>query len=122
MTNVPATPLLTDAAPVPSTDERNLALLAHLSGLFAPFLVPVLILALKGKESPYVRAQTVEALNFHLTLFLGYLLSFPLFFVVIGFFTALALAGAGVVLAIVAAVKANEGVSYRYPFAIRLVD
>ncbi|MBX7101996.1 MAG: DUF4870 domain-containing protein [Myxococcaceae bacterium] len=122
MTDAPATPLLADAAPTPSTEERNLAMLAHLSGLFAPFLVPVLLLAIKGKDSPYVRAQTVEALNFHLTLFLGYLLSFPLFFVVIGFFTALALAGAGVVLAIVATVKVNDGTPYRYPFAIRLID
>lgn len=108
--------------PIPSADERNWALLAHLSGLFSGFLVPLLILLTKGKESPWVRAQTVEALNFHLTITVGLLLSVPLAAVLIGLCTAAVLGAYSLVFAIIAGLRAYAGESYRYPFSLRLIS
>ncbi len=53
----------------PTQDEKTWAMIAHLSGIFSGFLIPLLLLLTKAKESAWVRKQTVEALNFHLVVF-----------------------------------------------------
>jgi hypothetical protein len=45
-----------------------------------------------------------------------------LMLLVIGFFLAVILVVAHIVLTLVAAVKASEGVAYRYPFNLRLIS
>jgi uncharacterized Tic20 family protein len=82
---------------------------------------PIIIMLTKGKESPFIRDQAVEALNFQITVCIGYLVSIILIFVVIGIFTFIALAIGGIVLAIMGAMAAYRGERYRYPVAIRLV-
>ena len=82
---------------------------------------PIIIMLTKGKESPFVRDQAVEALNFHITVFIGYIVSIVLIFVIIGIFTLLAVAIAGIVFAIMGAMAAYRGERYRYPVNIRFV-
>lgn len=108
-----------------SGSERNLAMIAHLAGLFSSLglciLVPVVILFTKGDESAFVNGQCKEALNFQLTVFL---LSIPLVllcFVLIGIPFLAALWLAEIVFSIVAAVRVSDGISYRYPFCLRLL-
>ena len=132
-----------DANPTPpalaSAQERQWAMFAHLSvllggivtsgwaGSIGFFIGPLLIWLLKRDTMPFVADQAKEALNFAitvslaclalliftlLTLGIGSLLTIPLF-AIIGI-TAL-------VLVVIASIKANEGVAYRYPFALRLV-
>jgi uncharacterized protein len=130
---------MNEATPAPSQDERNWALFAHLSVLagglvtygwaasFGSFLGPLIIWLVKRESMPFVADQAKEALNFGITLTIacivlliltilslgiGAILTIPLF---------LAIGLGALVLVIIAAVKANQGVAYRYPLTLRLV-
>lgn len=122
-----------------SAEERQWAMFAHLSALvgglltsgwagsFGFFIGPLVIWLMKKDTMPFVDDQGKEALNFAITVSLicvallimtvmtlgiGLLLTIPL----------LMLIGIGsLVFVILAAVKANEGVKYRYPVSLRLV-
>ncbi|MCC5869152.1 MAG: DUF4870 domain-containing protein [Gammaproteobacteria bacterium] len=111
----------------PSRDERNWALIAHLSaiaGMLVPIagiiLGPLVVWLLKREDSEFVADQAKEALNFNITMFLGYIICFILVIIVIGVFLMMALGLLHLVLIIIAMIKASEGVRYRYPFALRL--
>lgn len=123
---------------MPSRDERQWAMFAHLSALagglvsswvggIGVFIGPLVIWLMKREEMPFVEDQGKEALNFNITfailaaiLFLigivtlgiGFILTLPI----------LAIAGiAWLILTVIAAIKSNEGTAYRYPFSIRLI-
>jgi uncharacterized Tic20 family protein len=113
---------------VPSSDERSIAMLAHLSsfaGCLLPLLGhiggPLIVLLVRGDSSPFVSYHAREALNFNISLWLWGLVAGLLCFVLIGFPLLLLLFIAWVVLTIVAALKARDGLGYRYPFTLRLV-
>ena len=121
-----------DIAPV--GDERTWALLGHLSALsafivagFGCVLGPLIIWLIKRDTLPFAGDQAKEALNFNITILLaglglwiltiitlgiGLLLTIPL---------GLALFVYWLVFTIIAAVNANSGIRYRYPFTLRLV-
>ena len=110
--------------PVPAplqSDETLWAVLAHLSYFVLALIGPLVIMLVAGPQRPFARANAVEALNFHITVLIGLAISMVLMFVIIGFFTFFAIAIAGLVLAIIAAVKAGQGEGYRYPLTLRLV-
>ena len=105
-----------------SQDEKTMALLAHLGGIFFGFIPSLIIWLIKKDESAFVAEQAKEALNFQITVMIAFFISSILVFVLIGFFLLWAVWLANLVLCIVAGVKANSGESYRYPFAIRLIN
>lgn len=102
-------------------DDRTFGMLSHLLGIFTGLLGPLIIFLAKGKESPFIRNQSAEALNFQLTLLIVFLVSAVLMFVVIGIFTFFAAYIGGIVLMIIASLAANRGEPYRYPINIRMV-
>ena len=110
-----------------SADERQWAMFAHLSalsGLIIPFgnvLGPLIIWLMKKETMPFVDEQAKEALNFQITVALALVVSAILIVVVIGFILMLVVGIAALILTIMAGIKANEGVSYRYPFTLRLI-
>jgi uncharacterized Tic20 family protein len=105
-----------------NSEEKIWAVLAHLSSFIGlPFFLPLVIYLLKRKESPYLAENAREAINFHITLFLAFLVCAILMFVLIGFFLAALLAVFAFVVAIVAAIRASEGGVYRYPCCLRLI-
>lgn len=112
---------------MPSSEDRTGALLAHLSafaGCVVPFGHiggPLVMWLVKKDQSPFVADQALEALNFQITMTIAFAVSLVLMFVLVGFVTTPILAVAWLVLVVVAAVKANEGQRYRYPFTLRLV-
>jgi uncharacterized Tic20 family protein len=110
-----------DPSYVPTDDEKTWGLLAHGLSVFLGFLGPVLALAAKGNESKWVRAHAIEALNFHLLVFIVYTVSAILSVVVIGLCILIPAALAAVILAIIAGVTAFHGKPYRYPFNVRLI-
>ncbi len=120
--NVPEYQSRTDAPP--TKDERNLALLAHLLGLFTSILGPLLIWLLKKEDSPYVDDQGREALNFNLTLLFAYIGVSILAAITcgIGGLLFIPLVLYHLVLAILATVAASKGETYRYPLTVRLVQ
>ncbi|HJR13412.1 MAG TPA: DUF4870 domain-containing protein [Rhodanobacteraceae bacterium] len=122
----------------PTAEERQWAMFAHLSALLGAFVTgwiggwgwflgPLIIWLVKKDTMPFVNDQAKEALNFNITIAIifviltilgfatlgvGFLLALPLM-IIIGI--------VALVFIILAAVKANEGVAYRYPFALRLI-
>jgi uncharacterized protein len=108
-------------SPAPSQDDKTMALIAHIGGIVIPILVPLIIMVSKGEQSPWVRAQAVEALNFQIGIFIAYVVCSILTFACIGALLFPLVFLAAIILGIIAGLKVNEGVSYRYPFALRLV-
>ena len=115
----------------PSNDERNLAMIAHLSGCagvlgagFLGFIGPLVIYLIKKDSSPYVEFQAKEALNFQITIFLLSiaawiltLLSCSTLFLVV--FAPMVLQ---IALGILAALAVRNGKNYRYPINFRLLQ
>jgi hypothetical protein len=109
------------ALPAATSDERTMAMLAHLGGILFWFIPALVIYLTKGNESPFVKEQAQEALNFQITLTIAYVVSAILVIVIIGLLTMFATMIGGLILMIMAGIAANKGESYRYPVNIRLV-
>ena len=116
--SIPPTPA---ASPI-SSDDKLWSIFCHLSLLFGVgFILPLIVYLIKKQDSPVTAANAKEALNFHISVYIYLFVSFLLCFVLIGFVLIPVVGVAALVLAIVACLKVSEGVSYRYPFTIRLV-
>lgn len=112
------------------SQDRNLALLAHLSGCLGivvgsvpGFVGPLIIWLLQKDKSLFVEQEAKEALNFQITLlmltavfilvtFMSCWMLFPLLFVP---------ALLQVIFGIIATVSVANGNAYRYPFNLRLI-
>ena len=111
-----------------SKEERNWAMFAHLSALLVyPTLIggivgPLVIWLMRKDDMSFAADQAKETLNFQITVYLMGLVCGILFLILIGFVLFGLLVVAHVVLTIIAAVKASEGVAYRYPFNLRLIS
>ena len=104
-------------------DQRTMTLLAHILGILTGFICS-LVIWLINKDNPeksFVTDQAKEALNFQITLIIAYFISGILTLVLIGFLLMAAIGIANLVLCIMAAMKANNGEAYRYPFTLRLI-
>jgi uncharacterized Tic20 family protein len=117
---------VTQAAP--GTQERNWAVIAHLSALLGfvlwgvgNVLGPLIVWLVKKGEMPFLDDQGREALNFQITIFLAGLVCSSMFFLGVGIPLLFALSVFDLVFVIIGAVKASEGVAYRYPVNLRLV-
>lgn len=75
----------------------------------------------KKDTMPFVADQGKEALNFNITVFIAAFVSGILTLVLIGFLLLIVVGIAWLVLTIMAALAANKGEAYRYPFTLRLI-
>ena len=105
-----------------SSDQRTLAMLAHLLGIFTGVIGALVIWLMKKDEGGFVENQAKEALNFQITLLIASVIGMVLTLVLIGFLVLLAVAVASIVFSIMGAMKAYSGERYRYPVALRLVS
>jgi uncharacterized Tic20 family protein len=98
-----------------------MAMLAHLLGLFFSVLGPLVIWLTKREDDEFIDDQGKEALNWEITMLIGYVVSCFLMFIIIGFVLIFVVGLVDAIFNIVGAMKANSGIRYRYPFAIRLL-
>jgi uncharacterized Tic20 family protein len=120
----------TPAAAVPglTENERTWGMLAHLAALtgvvvplFGCVLGPLFVWLARRDQSSFVEGQAKEALNFNISVFLASIVCSLLMLVFVGFILGAALFIAWLVMTLIAAIKASEGIAYRYPFSLRLV-
>jgi uncharacterized Tic20 family protein len=114
---------------------RTWNMFCHLSALsgyvglpFGNFLGPFLVWQIKKHEISSVEAHAKAALNFQLTVFIalvaGGAAAFLLSFFCVGFLLIPVvglIALCGIIFPIIAAVKANDGVAYKYPCSLELI-
>jgi uncharacterized Tic20 family protein len=122
----PVAPVSSTALTV-SSEERTWAMGAHLSALighiipFGHILAPLAILIWKKEQMAFVGDQAREALNFQISMTIYGAIAFLLLFVAIGFVLLPLIWVLDIIFTIIAGVKANDGVLYRYPMTLRLV-
>ena len=113
-----------------SRDARMWAMFCHLAGLaaFLPvtpvlggIIAPLIIWQIKKDDFAFVNEQGKEAVNFQISIILYALGAALLCFACIGVFLLPAVCIFDVVFLLIAAVKANDGVHYRYPLTIRFI-
>ncbi|MEO5629741.1 MAG: DUF4870 domain-containing protein [Thermomonas sp.] len=107
----------------PAQEDKTLALLTHLSGIILSFIVP-LVIWLTNKDKPdkgWLNDQAKEALNFQITIAIAWVIAIVLSVIAIGFLLYPVIWIVNLIFCILGGIKANEGVAYRYPFAIRLI-
>ncbi len=129
----PPAPQAEGPQPTPSSDmskdERMWGMICHLAALamftsipFANVLGPLIVWLIKKEDFAFVNDQGKESLNFQISVSIYVLCCLPLMCLAgIGVFLAAALGIADLVFVIIAAIKSNEGQTYRYPCCIRLV-
>jgi uncharacterized Tic20 family protein len=106
----------------PSRDDRNLAMLSHLLGIFTGFVGALVLWLVKRDQTGFVAEQAKEALNFQITMAIAMFASVILKVILIGILLVPILLVVNFVFCIIAAIAASKGRGYRYPFALRLIN
>jgi uncharacterized protein len=109
-------------------DVRMWGMFCHLSALacfigipFANLIAPLVIWLIKREQHPFLDQQGREALNFQISMTIYAFAAFILCFILIGIPLLFVLGIMDLVLVITAAIRANDGISYRYPLTIRFL-
>ncbi|ARN84865.1 orotate phosphoribosyltransferase [Candidatus Nucleicultrix amoebiphila FS5] len=104
------------------------ATFCHLSGLagylipFGHLIAPLIIWLMKRQDSDLIDRNGKEALNFQLSVTLYGVVASILIFVLVGLALLFALAIFQAVCVIIASIKTNDGIAYRYPLTIRFIQ
>ncbi|MET0616140.1 MAG: DUF4870 domain-containing protein [Luteibacter sp.] len=108
----------------PSSDDKNIAMLTHLSGLVFHVIAPLIVwLVFKDRaDKQYLVREAKEALNFQITIVLAYFIGGILTIILIGGLIIFLAWLANVVFCIVAALKVSADGTYRYPYSLRLIS
>jgi uncharacterized Tic20 family protein len=106
---------------------RTWAMLCHLAGLawmlpitpaFGSVLGPLIVWLIKKNEYPFVEEQGKEALNFQITMLIYCAVAALLMLMCIGFLLLPVAIILEIVFTVIAAVRANDGDHYRYPYPL----
>jgi len=100
-------------------ESRTLAILAHVLGLIAYFIGPLIILLVT--EDKDVKKHARNALNWQISLIIYFIVAGILVFLLIGFLLLPALAIVNIVFSIMAAVKASNDELWKYPLSIQFL-
>lgn len=109
-------------------DERMFAMLCHLSvfsGFVIPFgniIGPLIIWKMKKYEFPLVDDQGKEVLNFQISMLIYIAISLVLTIFIIGIPILIALLIFDLIITVIGALKANEGIMYRYPMSMHILN
>ena len=116
----PAAPQPVPAAPLTEAEDRQWASFAHLGGILS--FLPSLIIWLVFKDrGAFTNTEAKEALNFQITIAIGYVAASILSAIIIGIILFPVLGVISIIFSILGFLKAKDGIPYRYPFAIRLI-
>jgi uncharacterized protein len=103
------------------------AMFMHLSMLlnfiipFGGVVAPIVMWQLKKDDYPGIDEHGKNIVNFMISMLIYSLICGVLVFVVIGVFLLILLGLAGVILPIVAGIKANNGETWKYPLCLQII-
>ncbi len=107
-------------------EERTWGSLVHIAalvGLLIPFgslIGPLIVMWIRrSKRTAFVDAQTLEALNFNISVALVFFVCLVLAWFFVGILLIAALVIYWIIMTVTAGIKAGEGHHYRYPIAWR---
>jgi uncharacterized Tic20 family protein len=112
---------------IENKDERTWGMLCHISALagfvipFGNIIGPLIIYSMKKDEYPFVADQGRESLNFQISVMVYLLMAFLLLLLVFGILFIIVIPVLSFILTVIAAVRANDGEYYRYPFCIHFI-
>lgn len=101
-------------------DDKTMAMLSYILGIFTGFLGPLILWLVKKDQSKFVAFHALQALILHAFVVAGYMLSGFLMFVLIGFLTGPAFFIIGLIYSLVAGLAANNGDWYEIPIVGKL--
>jgi uncharacterized Tic20 family protein len=116
---------------LPDKDQRTWAMIAHLSA-FAYYITgighilgPLIVWLSKRDGNPFVDDQAKEALNFQISITLyviaAVIMCLTVVLAVVGIPILIGVHAFQIVCMIIAAIKAHDGVAFRYPLALRFI-
>jgi hypothetical protein len=111
------------AAPQPMRpeDEKLWATLIHVGGIVLGFVAALVGYLVLRDRGPFIKEHTRVALNFQLTVLIGYVVGAALSVIGIGVVLSLVVWILSIVFSILAALAANRGQYYRYPLTIEFI-
>ena len=111
-----------------SENERIYATWMHIAGLsmyigvpFGHVLVPLILWALKHKESYYIDQQGRDVLNFQLTISFYMIFCFMLFSILIGYMFIVPVVLLHIIASVMGAMRTYRGKTFRYPVTFRII-
>jgi uncharacterized protein len=107
--------------PMSPQDQRLWSVLTHIGGIPFGFIAPLITYLVLKDRGAFVAEHTKTALNFQLTVLIGYVVAFILTFLLIGIVLFFAIWVVIIVFSIIAAMKANAGELYKYPLTITFI-
>jgi len=109
-------------APLRPEDEKLWATLIHIGGIFFGFVPALIGYLLLRERGTVIKENTRVALNFQLTMAIGYVIGVILSVVTIGLLIGLAVWVVTIIFSIMAAISTNQGRPYKYPLAIQFFN
>jgi hypothetical protein len=106
--------------PLTQAEDNQWASFAHLGGILS-FLPSLIIWLIFKDRGAFTNVEAKEALNFQITIAIGYVIASILTVVIIGALLFPVLGILSIVFSILGFLKTKDGISYRYPFALRLI-
>lgn len=100
--------------------EIGLAIIAHLSGLVALMIGPIVIYA--ATDNMFARENAANAFNWQLTLTIYMFISAVLLLIVIGIFGFIILSFLNLLFCVLGAIKAANGKSWEYPITMEVLE
>jgi uncharacterized Tic20 family protein len=112
-----------------SNEDKTWALVAHFGGALGMFIsggvlgfvAPLIAYAVKGQQSPTVRAHAVAALNFQILWSIITVVCWIAACAVIGFFLAPIAILIEIIFGVIAGVKASNNEQYNYPLSYSFI-
>jgi uncharacterized protein len=118
-----ASPSVSDIATAgPTANDKTMGMLAHLLGIFLGPVGALIIWLTQKDTSPWAGDEAKEALNFQITMLIGWFVAGALAAILIGLLLLPVVGIVSLIFSIMGAMEANKGNHYKYPFALRLIQ
>jgi uncharacterized protein len=103
---------------IPSQDDKNVAILMHIGGIFFNFIPSLIVYIFLSDKSKWLKEEAKDALNFEISFLIYFFVASALMVILIGFLILPILVIFNWVCSILAIMALNGGKKYNFPFTI----